>query len=101
VGAAGKPAISVVVSTRDRLTALEAADAVAGTTLSPPGALTDASEVISRAPALAAEPFAPSNNLACRKAFFAAVPFDESYRRAAAEDRDWCLRLIATGHTLR
>jgi glycosyltransferase involved in cell wall biosynthesis len=79
----------------------DGADAVAGWTLNPPGALAAASEIISRAPALASEPFAPSNNLACRKAVFEAVPFDESYQRAAAEDRDWCLRLIATGHTLR
>jgi glycosyltransferase involved in cell wall biosynthesis len=79
----------------------DGADAVAGRTLSPPGALAEASEIISRAPALAAEPFAPSNNLACRKAVFEAVPFDESYRHAAAEDRDWCLRLVAAGHTLR
>jgi glycosyltransferase involved in cell wall biosynthesis len=77
------------------------ADAVAGRTLSKSGALADASEIISRAPALAGEPFAPSNNLACRKAVFEAVPFDQSYRRAAAEDRDWCVRLVATGHTLR
>jgi glycosyltransferase involved in cell wall biosynthesis len=79
----------------------EGADAVAGRTLSPRGALADASEVISRAPAAAAEAFAPSNNLACRKAVFEAVPFDESYQRAAAEDRDWCARLVATGHSLR
>lgn len=79
----------------------DGADAVAGRTLSPPGALADASELISRAPTLAGEPFAPSNNLACNRAVFEAVPFDESYHRAAAEDRDWCLRLTATGHTLR
>jgi GT2 family glycosyltransferase len=79
----------------------DGADAVGGKTLSPPGALADASEIISQAPALASEPFVPSNNLACKKAVFEAVPFDESYQRAAAEDRDWCLRLIATGHTLR
>ena len=77
------------------------ADAVAGRILSPPGALADAAEIISRAPALAGEPFAPSNNLACRKAVLEDVPFDESYRRAAAEDRDWCIRLIAAGHSLR
>jgi glycosyltransferase involved in cell wall biosynthesis len=79
----------------------EGADAVAGRTLNPPGALADASEVISRAPAAASEPFAPSNNLACRKAVFEAVPFDESYRRAAAEDREWCARLVASGYSLR
>lgn len=79
----------------------DGADAVAGRTLNPPGALADASEIISLAPALASEPFAPSNNLACKKAVFDVVPFDESYQRAAAEDRDWCLRLTSTGHTLR
>jgi glycosyltransferase involved in cell wall biosynthesis len=79
----------------------EGADAVAGSTLNPPGALADASEVISQAPALAGEPFAPSNNLACRRAVFEAVPFDDSYRHAAAEDRDWCVRLNQTGYTLR
>jgi glycosyltransferase involved in cell wall biosynthesis len=78
----------------------EGADAVAGRTLSTRGVLADASEVISGAP-VAAEPFAPSNNFACTKAVFEAVPFDESYRRAAAEDRDWCARLVAAGHTLR
>jgi glycosyltransferase involved in cell wall biosynthesis len=76
------------------------ADAVGGRTLNPPGALAAASEVISGAPA-AAEPFAPSNNLACTRAVFEAVPFDESYRDAAAEDRDWCTRLVAHGFTLR
>jgi glycosyltransferase involved in cell wall biosynthesis len=79
----------------------DGADAVGGRTVNPPGALADASEIISQAPRLASEPFAPSNNLACKKAVFEAVPFDESYQRAAAEDRDWCLRLTATGHTLR
>lgn len=77
------------------------ADAVAGRILSPPGALADAAEIISLAPVLAGEPFAPTNNLACRKAVLEDVPFDESYRRAAAEDRDWCVRLIDAGHTLR
>lgn len=77
----------------------EGADAVAGRTVNNPGALADASELISGAPA-AAEPFAPSNNLACTKAAFEAVPFDESYRQAAAEDRDWCARLVASGYTL-
>jgi glycosyltransferase involved in cell wall biosynthesis len=81
--------------------AIEAgADAVAGGTLGVGGALADASEVISGAPA-AAEPFAPSNNLACTRAAFEAVPFDESYRHAAAEDREWCARLVAAGYVLR
>lgn len=77
------------------------ADAVAGSTINPPGALAEASELISRAPVAAGEPFAPSNNLACKKDVFEIVPFDESYRRAAAEDRDWCASLVEAGHTLR
>ncbi len=83
------------------------ADAVAGTTLSAGGALADASELVARAPA-GARPsdggdllFAPSNNLACTKAAFDAVPFDESYPDAAAEDREWCARLTAAGFVLR
>jgi glycosyltransferase involved in cell wall biosynthesis len=76
------------------------AEAVAGTTLNTGGALADASSVISWAPA-SVEPFAPTNNLACTKAVFEAVPFDESYQQAAAEDREWCARLAATGHALR
>jgi glycosyltransferase involved in cell wall biosynthesis len=78
----------------------EGADAVAGRTVDDPGALADASEVITYAPA-AAEPFAPSNNLVCTKAALEAVPFDESYRQAAGEDRDWCARLVESGYTLR
>jgi glycosyltransferase involved in cell wall biosynthesis len=75
------------------------ADAVAGKTLSTSGPLAEASDVISGAPA-AAEPFAPSNNLACTKVSFEAVPFDESYPQAAAEDRAWCTRLVASGRSL-
>ncbi len=44
--------------------------------------------------------FAPTSNLACRSAVCAAVPFDESYPLAAGEDRDWCARLLAGGHSL-
>jgi glycosyltransferase involved in cell wall biosynthesis len=75
------------------------ADAVAGKTLTTPGPLAEASEVISGAPA-AAEPFAPSNNLACTRSVFEVVPFDESYPHAAAEDREWCTRLVASRRTL-
>jgi hypothetical protein len=32
--------------------------------------------------------FAATNNLACTRAVFEATPFDESYPRAAGEDRD-------------
>ena len=44
--------------------------------------------------------FAPTNNLACRAAVLAELPFDESYPWAAGEDRDWCARLMEAGYTL-
>lgn len=84
------------------------ADAAAGKTLSqdPGSPLAAASELIDEAPASEAVSagsglsFAPSNNLACRADVFAAVPFDESYRAAAGEDRDWCDRLTSGGYVL-
>jgi glycosyltransferase involved in cell wall biosynthesis len=82
------------------------ADAVAGSTLSAGGALAAASEIVANAPAGAPPPeggpltFAPSNNLAVSKPTFDSLPFDESYPGAAAEDRDWCARLIASGRVL-
>jgi glycosyltransferase involved in cell wall biosynthesis len=84
------------------------ADAAAGRTVSGAhGAVAAASELIVETPAsVVVSPdgvlsFAPSNNLACRAAVFAAVPFDERYPAAAGEDRDWCARLIAEGYVLR
>lgn len=76
------------------------ADVVAGETLSPGGALADAAEAVSGAPA-AAEPFAPSNNVACSRAVVEAVRFDEAYPRAAGEDREWCARIARAGYVLR
>jgi glycosyltransferase involved in cell wall biosynthesis len=81
--------------------------AVCGRTIPHGGVLADASELIAHAPAGPASGdthevvFAPSNNLACTKAVFDATPFDESYPDAAGEDREWCARLIASGHRLR
>ncbi len=81
------------------------ADAAAGTTVAGGGALSQASEIIARAPATAPDgsdlPFAPSNNLACTKAVFETTRFDESYPNAAGEDREWCARLTAGGFELR
>ena len=83
------------------------ADAAAGITLSGGGALAEASEIVAHAPAAACSegaenlPFAPSNNLACKKAVFESIRFDESYPSAAGEDREWCARLIASGYVLR
>jgi glycosyltransferase involved in cell wall biosynthesis len=85
----------------------QGADAVAGTTLSCGGALDTASEIAAHAPAVLPPPpgsdlaFAPSNNLACTRAVFESVPFDESFPLAAGEDREWCASLLAAGHTLR
>ena len=83
------------------------ADGVAGMTLSGGGVLAAASEIVARAPAHVRPSdgsdvaFAPSNNLACTRAAFAATPFDESYPHAAGEDREWCARLTAAGYVLR
>lgn len=44
-----------------------------------------------------AAPFLASNNVACRRLLALEVPFDESYRGAGGEDRDWCARLAARG----
>ena len=44
--------------------------------------------------------FAPTCNLACRTELLLTLPFDERYPLAAGEDRDWCARLLAAGHTL-
>jgi glycosyltransferase involved in cell wall biosynthesis len=78
----------------------QGADVVAGRTLNSGGALAEAAELIAWAPA-AAQPFAPSNNLGCRASVLRMLPFDESYPDAAAEDRDWCVRITAAGHLLR
>ncbi len=41
--------------------------------------------------------FAPSCNLAATRETLRRLPFDESYRSAAGEDRDWCARVVAAG----
>jgi glycosyltransferase involved in cell wall biosynthesis len=85
------------------------ADAAAGRTLDgdPGNPISAAGEVVAEAPAVASPSspgtlsFAPTNNLACRADVLAAVPFDERYRTAAGEDRDWCARLGAAGYVLQ
>jgi len=42
--------------------------------------------------------FAPTSNVACRRAVLDAVPFDEDFATAAGEDRAWCDALRAAGH---
>jgi glycosyltransferase involved in cell wall biosynthesis len=42
--------------------------------------------------------FAATNNIACRAAVLAEIPFNEEYRYA--EDRDWCARVRAAGCSL-
>jgi glycosyltransferase involved in cell wall biosynthesis len=44
--------------------------------------------------------FAPTCNIACRREVWDAVPFDESFRSAAGEDRAWCDHLRATGRRI-
>ena len=84
--------------------------AAAGTTIADPRAgaaaaaaqlLTNTLMATSRDDAGGGLRFAPSCNLACHAATFAALPFDESFALAAGEDRDWCARLVASGAVLR
>jgi glycosyltransferase involved in cell wall biosynthesis len=42
--------------------------------------------------------FAPTCNVACRRAVLDALPFDEQFPTAAGEDRAWCDALRAAGH---
>jgi cellulose synthase/poly-beta-1,6-N-acetylglucosamine synthase-like glycosyltransferase len=44
--------------------------------------------------------FAPTSNIACRRAVHEAVPFDEHFPTAAGEDRAWCDALRAAGHRI-
>jgi GT2 family glycosyltransferase len=41
-----------------------------------------------------------TNNLGCRRSLLLEVPFDERFRSAAGEDRDWCVRVAGAGATL-
>jgi glycosyltransferase involved in cell wall biosynthesis len=50
--------------------------------------------------AQASVPFAASNNLGCTAALAHDVPFDEGFRDAAGEDRDWCARVADRGMTI-
>ena len=78
------------------------ADAVAGSNLAANGTpLTTALELVVDAAISADVCFAPSNNLACRRELFAAMPFDERYPAAAGEDREWCARIASAGYVLR
>jgi glycosyltransferase involved in cell wall biosynthesis len=84
----------------------DGADVAAGPTRSPPdaGRWAVASQVITNH--VVAESagrggttvgFAPTSNVACRAHTHAANPFDESFPRAAGEDREWCARLVRSG----
>jgi cellulose synthase/poly-beta-1,6-N-acetylglucosamine synthase-like glycosyltransferase len=44
--------------------------------------------------------FAPSNNLASSRSLLLRLPFDETYPRASAEDRDWCARVLRDGGSI-
>lgn len=41
-----------------------------------------------------------TNNVACRRELAVAHPFDERFRAAAGEDREWCFRLRRSGFRL-
>ncbi|MGH9210462.1 MAG: glycosyltransferase family 2 protein [Acidimicrobiales bacterium] len=51
-------------------------------------------------PAVDGVRFAPTSNLACQAALHRTLRFDEGYRSAAGEDRDWCTRLVDRGLVL-
>jgi glycosyltransferase involved in cell wall biosynthesis len=82
------------------------ADAVGGRTLpANNSSFARASELVAHAPAFAPPSetslsFAPSNNLGCSTHLLEVLPFDEGYADAAGEDREWCARLLRTGHSL-
>lgn len=86
----------------------DGADAVAGPTVvgRRDDPLAQASQVVSNAlvsrdaASSARTGFAPSSNIACRSDLFRAEPFSLRYTDAAAEDRDWCERIVDSGRTL-
>ena len=77
------------------------ADVVGGRTLpaAPGDACAAASELIVAFVARRGS-FAPSNNLACRRALLLEHPFDERFLTAAGEDREWCARVGRAGASL-
>jgi len=44
-----------------------------------------------------AAPFCATSNVGCRRQTVLEVPFDESFREASGEDRDWCARVLRAG----
>ena len=44
--------------------------------------------------------FAPTSNVACRRAVLDVVPFDEHFPTAAGEDRAWCDAVRVAGHAI-
>ncbi len=48
-----------------------------------------------------ASAFFRTMNLACRRDLLVEVPFDESFRTAGGEDRDWCVRAARAGAVFR
>lgn len=85
------------------------APAVAGATLTPPGAspqavaaqaITNHLTLWGRSPSGTEVAFAPTSNLACTAELARSLPFDEGFPLAAGEDRDWCSRLAGAGHAL-
>jgi glycosyltransferase involved in cell wall biosynthesis len=90
--------------------AIAGGGAAAGRTLAPAGA--DAATLASQAiidqlqldsldPAEGTLGFAPSCNLACTAAVLAGLPFDEDFRLAGGEDREWSRRAGARGVPIR
>lgn len=84
--------------------------AAAGRTVAPAGAdaptrasqaIIDQLQIDSLDPLRGTLEFAPTCNLACSAELLARLPFDESFRLAGGEDRDWSARALATGQAIR
>ena len=79
---------------------------VAGPTLPAGGIVVRASQLVTNhlvdesRDASGAIGFAPTSNIACRRAVHRAAPFDEVFPTAAGEDRAWCDRLRAGGYRI-
>jgi len=80
------------------------ADIVAGTTSNgfPGNPYAVASQLVTEYVAeRGSRPFAATNNLAAGERVLRELPFDETFRSAAGEDREWCRRVAERGYRIR
>ena len=82
----------------------EGADIVAGTTSNgfPGNPYAVASQLVTGyVTERGRRPFAATNNLAATEQVLRELPFDETFRSAAGEDREWCSRAAERGYRIR